>query len=44
MEALCQFAEDWEYCIGNGATVWVSTYSVLAYGIRTNSMDMDRFI
>ncbi|OHW97034.1 reverse transcriptase [Colletotrichum incanum] len=43
METLLQFAEDWENLIGNGAAVRISTYGVLAHGIRTSSMDMDRF-
>ncbi|GJN66047.1 hypothetical protein PLICBS_000063 [Purpureocillium lilacinum] len=42
-EALRQFAEDWEHRIGNGATVRIVTYGVLAHGIRTSSMDMDHF-
>ena len=42
-EALRQFAEDWEHRIGNGATVRILTYGVLAHGIRTSSMDMERF-
>ncbi|KAK9778918.1 hypothetical protein SCAR479_04154 [Seiridium cardinale] len=43
MEALRQFAEDWESHIGNGAVVRIPTYGVLAHGIRTSSMNMDRF-
>ncbi|KAJ6437601.1 zinc knuckle [Purpureocillium lavendulum] len=43
MEALRQFAEDWEQRIGNGATVRILTYGVLAHGIRTSSMDMTHF-
>ncbi|KAK1509299.1 hypothetical protein CABS01_16853, partial [Colletotrichum abscissum] len=43
MEALRQFAEDWENHIGNGAAVRIPTYGVLAHGIRTSSMNMDRF-
>ncbi|KAJ6439207.1 reverse transcriptase [Purpureocillium lavendulum] len=42
-EALRQFAEDWEHRIGNGATVRILTYGVLAHCIRTSSMDMDHF-
>jgi hypothetical protein len=42
MEALRQFAEDWEHRIGNGALVRIPTYGILAHGIRTSSMDMDR--
>ncbi|KDN71154.1 hypothetical protein CSUB01_12466 [Colletotrichum sublineola] len=43
METLRQFAEDWETRIGNGAVVRIPTYGVLAHGIRTSSMDMERF-
>jgi hypothetical protein len=43
MEALRQFAEDWEHRIANGAAVRIPTYGVLAHGIRTSSMDMERF-
>ncbi|KID84392.1 gag-like protein [Metarhizium guizhouense ARSEF 977] len=43
MEALRQFAEDWEHRLGNGATVRIPTYGVLVHGIRTNSMDVSRF-
>ncbi|KAK1838350.1 hypothetical protein CCHR01_19028 [Colletotrichum chrysophilum] len=43
MEALRQFAEDWENHIGNGAAVRTPTYGVLAHGVRTSSMNMDRF-
>ena len=41
MEALQQFAEDWEHRIGSGATVRIPTFGVLAHGVRTSSMDMD---
>ncbi|KAH0430371.1 hypothetical protein CcaCcLH18_07883 [Colletotrichum camelliae] len=37
------FAEDWENHIGNGAAVRIPTHGVLAHGIRTSSMNMDRF-
>ncbi|KAM5350889.1 hypothetical protein ACJZ2D_017140 [Fusarium nematophilum] len=43
MTALRQFAEDWEHRVGNGATVRIPTYGVLAHGVRTSSMDMDNF-
>lgn len=43
MKALRQYAEDWENHIGNGAAVRIPTYGVLAHGIRTSSMNMDRF-
>ena len=41
-EALRQFAEDWEHRIGSGATVRIPAYGVLAHGIRTSSIDMER--
>ncbi|KAK7211986.1 hypothetical protein V2G26_019164 [Clonostachys chloroleuca] len=43
METLRQFAGDWEQRIGNGSTIHTPTYGVLAHGIRTSSMDMERF-
>ncbi|KAM0267467.1 hypothetical protein ACHAQH_010107 [Verticillium albo-atrum] len=43
MEALRQFAGDWEHRIGNGASVRIPTCGVLAHGMRTSSMDMDNF-
>nr|XP_036581842.1 zinc knuckle [Colletotrichum truncatum]KAF6790285.1 zinc knuckle [Colletotrichum truncatum] len=42
-EALRQFAEDWEHRIGTGAAVRIPTYGILAHGIRTSTMDMERF-
>lgn len=36
-------AEDWVHRVGAGATVRSPTYGVLAHGIRTSTMDMDRF-
>ncbi|KAH7111337.1 hypothetical protein B0J11DRAFT_498685 [Dendryphion nanum] len=42
-EALRQFADDWAHRIGSGATVRNPTYGVLAHGIRTNTLDMDKF-
>ncbi|OHE90236.1 zinc knuckle [Colletotrichum orchidophilum] len=42
MEALRQFAEDWEHRIGNGAAGRIPTYGILVHGIRTGSMDMER--
>lgn len=41
-EALKQFAEDWTHKIGNGANARIPTYGVLAHGIRTSTMDMDK--
>jgi hypothetical protein len=42
VEALRQFADDWAQRIGNGASIQIPTYGVLAHGIRTSSMDMDK--
>ncbi|KAG9230402.1 hypothetical protein BJ875DRAFT_349433, partial [Amylocarpus encephaloides] len=42
-EALKQFADDWSSRIGNGASVRVPTYGIIAHGIRTKSMDMAEF-
>jgi hypothetical protein len=42
-EALRQFADDWAMRIGHGASIQIPTYSVLAHGIRTSTMDMNRF-
>ena len=41
-QSLRQHSEDWAGLIGNGATVRVPTYGVLAYAIRTSTMDMDK--
>jgi hypothetical protein len=43
VEALRQFADDWANRIGSGATVQIPTYGVLAHGIRTRTMNMDKF-
>ena len=42
-QALRQFADDWATRVGNGAYVRNPTYSVLAYGIRTSTIGMDKF-
>ena len=42
-QALRQFADDWVTRVGNGAYVRNPTYGVLAHGIRTNTMEMDKF-
>ena len=42
-EALKQFADDWSGRIGNGASVRVPTYGIIAHGIRMRSMDMTKF-
>ena len=43
VEALRQFADDWALRIGNGSSIQIPTYGVLAHGIRTNTMDMSKF-
>ncbi|EMD60748.1 hypothetical protein COCSADRAFT_97718 [Bipolaris sorokiniana ND90Pr] len=43
VEALRQFADDWAARIGHGASIQIPTYGVLAHGIRTSTMNMDRF-
>jgi ribosomal protein L20 len=42
-QALRQFADDWVTRVGNGAYVRNPTYGVLAHGIRTSTMEMDKF-
>jgi hypothetical protein len=42
-QALRQFADDWVSRVGNGAYVRNPTYGVLAHGIRTSTMEMDKF-
>ncbi|KAI8956692.1 hypothetical protein F5Y11DRAFT_361494 [Daldinia sp. FL1419] len=42
IEALRQFADDWALRLGNGTSVRVPTYGVLAHGIRTRTMDMSQ--
>jgi hypothetical protein len=39
---LKQFADDWTHGIGSGATARVDTFGVIAHGIRTSTMEMDR--
>uniref|UniRef100_A0A8H7NA94 CCHC-type domain-containing protein n=1 Tax=Bionectria ochroleuca TaxID=29856 RepID=A0A8H7NA94_BIOOC len=43
MEALRQFAEDWEHRLGTNAAVRIPTYGILAHGIRTSSINMNDF-
>ena len=43
VEALKQFADDWVHRIGNRATLRITTYGIIAHGMRTSTMDMDRF-
>ncbi|KAI2604651.1 hypothetical protein GGR54DRAFT_621441 [Hypoxylon sp. NC1633] len=41
-EILRQFTGDWTYRIGNGASVRLPTYGILAHGIRTSTIDIDK--
>ncbi|KAH5526230.1 hypothetical protein HBI27_244740 [Parastagonospora nodorum] len=43
VEALRQFADDWAHRIGTGAIVRIPTYSILAHGIRTSTIDIGKF-
>lgn len=38
-----QFADNWVSRVGNGAYVRNPTYSILAHGIRTSTMEIDKF-
>lgn len=42
-QTLRAHAGDWTHRIGTGATVRNPTYGVLAHGVRTSTMDMDKF-
>jgi hypothetical protein len=42
-EALKQFADDWTSRIGSGTSVQIPTYGIIAHGIRTRSMEMEKF-
>lgn len=42
-QALGARTVDWVHRIGTGASVRNPTYGVLAYGMRTSTMDMDKF-
>jgi hypothetical protein len=42
-EALKQFANDWVDRVGRGATIRLPTYGILAHGIRTSTMDTEKF-
>ena len=42
-QALRAHTSDWVHRIGAGASVRNPTYGVLAHGIRTSTMDMDKF-
>jgi hypothetical protein len=43
VEALQQFADDWVHRIGNRAIVRIPTYGIIVHGIRTSTLDMDKF-
>jgi hypothetical protein len=43
VEAPQQFADDWVHHIGNRATIRIPTYGVLVRGIRTSTLNMDKF-
>ncbi|KAF9733767.1 hypothetical protein PMIN01_08110 [Paraphaeosphaeria minitans] len=43
VEALQQFADDWVHRISAQATVRIPTYGVIVHGIRTSTLDMDKF-
>lgn len=43
VEALQQFADDWVHRIGAQATVRIPTYGVIVHGIRTSTLDMEKF-
>ncbi|KAI3326689.1 hypothetical protein HD806DRAFT_414072 [Xylariaceae sp. AK1471] len=43
VESLRQFAGDWVEGLGNRASVQVPTYGILAHGIRTHTMDINKF-
>jgi hypothetical protein len=42
VKALRQFMDDWARRIGSGTTVQIPTFGVLAYGVRTSTMDMSK--
>jgi len=42
-EVLKQFANDWVTRIGRGTSIQIPTYGILAHGIRTSSMDTEKF-
>ena len=41
--ALRETAGEWAGLVGNGASIRNPTYGVIAHGIRTSTMDMDKF-
>lgn len=42
VKALQQFADNYAYRIRSGTTVQTSKFGVLAYGIRTNAIDISK--
>ena len=42
-QVLRESAETWASLIGNGSSVRSPTYGVIVHGVRTSSMDMDKF-
>ncbi|KAH6701305.1 hypothetical protein BKA61DRAFT_705104, partial [Leptodontidium sp. MPI-SDFR-AT-0119] len=42
-EPLKQFANDWINRIGRGTSIRLPTYGILAHGMRTSSMNMEKF-
>jgi hypothetical protein len=43
VEALKQFADDWVHRIGNRASLRITIYGIIAHGMRTSTIDMDKF-
>jgi ribosomal protein L20 len=43
MQMLRQFTDDWVHRIGDGTSVRTHTYGVLVHGIRTRTMNIERF-
>jgi hypothetical protein len=41
-KALKQFAEDWTKGIGNGASARTDTFGIIAHGVRTSTMNMNK--
>ena len=43
MQTLRQFTEDWVPRLGSGTSVRTYTYRVIVHGIRTSTMDTEKF-
>jgi ribosomal protein L20 len=43
MQMLRQFTDNWVHRIGDGTSVRTHTYGVLVHGIRTRTMNIERF-